>query len=61
MGVIGLGAIGVEIALARLGVEVHAFDASERVAGVTDPVVKGGRVLITRQVGRSKSRIGSRS
>jgi dihydrolipoamide dehydrogenase len=43
MGVIGLGAIGVEIAqaLARLGVEVHAFDASEQVAGLTDPAVEG--------------------
>ncbi|MEO3385016.1 dihydrolipoyl dehydrogenase [Mesorhizobium sp. CAU 1741] len=38
MGVIGLGAIGVEIAqaLSRLGVEVHAFDAGASVAGVKD-------------------------
>jgi dihydrolipoamide dehydrogenase len=41
MAVIGLGAIGVEIAqaLARLGVEVHAFGKSERIAGVSDPAV----------------------
>jgi dihydrolipoamide dehydrogenase len=40
--VIGLGAIGVEIAqaLARLGVEVHAFDASRHVAGLADRVVE---------------------
>jgi dihydrolipoamide dehydrogenase len=40
--VIGLGAIGVEIAqaLARLGVEVHAFDASRHVAGLADPAVE---------------------
>jgi dihydrolipoamide dehydrogenase len=41
VGVIGAGAIGVEIAqaLARLGVEVEAFDASDRVAGLSDPAV----------------------
>ena len=41
IGVIGLGAIGVEIAqaLARLGIEVHAFDAGDRVAGLSDVVV----------------------
>src|SRR5690606_28856601 len=38
IGVIGLGAIGVEIAqaLARLGLEVHAFDGADRVAGISD-------------------------
>jgi dihydrolipoamide dehydrogenase len=43
MAVIGLGAIGVEIAqaLARLGLGVHAFDAAERVAGLGDPAVEG--------------------
>jgi dihydrolipoamide dehydrogenase len=42
LAVIGLGAIGVEIAqaLARLGVEVHAFDAGDRVAGLRDPAVE---------------------
>lgn len=41
MGVVGLGAIGVEMAqaLARLGVEVHACDAGERMAGLGDPEV----------------------
>lgn len=41
MAVIGLGAIGVEMAqaLARLGVEVFAFGKSDRVGGVSDPVV----------------------
>lgn len=41
MAVIGLGAIGVEVAqaLARLGVEVHAFGKSARIGGVSDPVV----------------------
>ncbi len=36
--VIGLGAIGVEMAqaLARLGVEVHGFDAAEKMAGISD-------------------------
>src|SRR5690606_21342713 len=40
--VVGLGAIGVEIAqaLSRLGVEVWGFDAAERLAGVTDPKVE---------------------
>lgn len=41
MAVIGLGAIGIEMAqaLSRLGVEVHAFDSSDALAGVSDPVV----------------------
>ena len=41
IGVIGLGAIGVEIAqaLARLGLEVHGFDGSERIAGLSDEKV----------------------
>lgn len=39
--VVGMGAIGVEIAqaLARLGVEVAGFDAEEGVAGIDDPQV----------------------
>jgi len=41
VGVIGLGPLGVEIAqaLARLGLEVHGFDALERVAGISDEKV----------------------
>lgn len=38
IGVIGLGAIGVEIAqaLARLGLEVHGFDGGGQIAGISD-------------------------
>lgn len=41
IGVIGLGAIGIEIAqaLARLGVEIHGFDGAKRVAGISDAKV----------------------
>ncbi|MBD1400492.1 dihydrolipoyl dehydrogenase [Pelovirga terrestris] len=41
MAVIGLGAIGVEMAqaLSRLGVDVHAFSNSDRLAGISDPKV----------------------
>jgi dihydrolipoamide dehydrogenase len=41
LGVIGLGAIGVEIgqAMARLGVEVTGFDLLDTVAGLSDPAV----------------------
>jgi dihydrolipoamide dehydrogenase len=41
MAVIGLGAIGVEMAqaLSRLGVEVFAFSKSDRLAGISDPEV----------------------
>src|SRR5690606_19829847 len=41
IGVSGLGAIGVEIAqaLARLGIEIHGFDGSDRVAGIADEKV----------------------
>lgn len=41
MAVIGLGAIGIEMAqaLARLGVAVDAFDSSNALAGISDPVV----------------------
>ncbi|TXL68314.1 dihydrolipoyl dehydrogenase [Zeimonas arvi] len=40
--VVGLGAIGVEIAqaLSRLGVQVWGFDAAERIAGLADPKVE---------------------
>lgn len=38
IGVIGLGAIGVEMAqaLARLGIEVHGFDGADKMAGIRD-------------------------
>lgn len=41
--VVGLGAIGAEMAqaLARLGLEVAGFDYSEMLAGLTDPEVNG--------------------
>ncbi len=41
MAVIGLGGVGIEMAqaLSRLGVEVHAFDRSDGLAGISDPVV----------------------
>lgn len=41
IGVVGLGAIGAEIAqaLARLGLEVHGFDGAERMAGLSDETV----------------------
>lgn len=41
MAVVGLGAIGVEMAqaLSRLGVEVHAFSKNDRLAGISDPEV----------------------
>jgi dihydrolipoamide dehydrogenase len=40
--VIGLGAIGLEMAqaLSRLGLSVYGFDASPRLAGVVDPAVE---------------------
>ncbi|MDF1563752.1 MAG: dihydrolipoyl dehydrogenase [Deltaproteobacteria bacterium] len=39
--VVGLGVIGLELGqvLARLGVEVHGFDALDRIGGLTDPKV----------------------
>jgi dihydrolipoamide dehydrogenase len=44
--VIGLGAIGVELAqaLARLGIEVAGFDALETVAGISDPKVRDSAI-----------------
>lgn len=41
VGVIGLGAIGVEMAqaMARLGVEVHGFDGAQHMAGISDEKV----------------------
>lgn len=41
IGVIGLGAIGAEMAqaLARLGIEIHAFDGAGQIAGISDPEV----------------------
>ncbi|WP_201587983.1 dihydrolipoyl dehydrogenase [Psychrobacter jeotgali] len=41
IGILGLGAIGLEmgLALARLGVEVHGADMAQTVAGISDPEV----------------------
>ncbi|MDY0219941.1 MAG: dihydrolipoyl dehydrogenase [Desulfobacterium sp.] len=41
IGVIGLGPLGVEIAqaLARLGIDVHAFDTGKQIAGISDEKV----------------------
>ncbi len=41
MAVIGLGAIGIEMAqaLSRLGVDVYAFNSSDALAGISDPAV----------------------
>lgn len=41
IGVIGLGAIGVEMAqaLSRLGIEVYAFDGADKMAGISDPKI----------------------
>jgi dihydrolipoamide dehydrogenase len=41
MAVVGMGAVGVELAqaLARLGIEVTGFDAVEELAGIDDPAV----------------------
>ncbi len=46
--VIGLGAIGVELAqaLARLGLQVHGFDGKQQMAGVTDPLVAQALQLV---------------
>ena len=42
LAVVGLGAIGLEMAqaLSRLGIEVHGFDASRRLAGLADESVE---------------------
>lgn len=50
LAVIGLGAIGAEMAqaLARLGLEVSGFDALERVGGLTDPAVSESAVAALR-------------
>jgi dihydrolipoamide dehydrogenase len=51
MAVIGLGAIGVEIAqaLSRLGVEVAGFDGAQTVAGLGDPAVSSVAIDLLRQ------------
>jgi dihydrolipoamide dehydrogenase len=48
--VIGMGAVGAEIAqaLVRLGLEVTGFDAAETVAGVSDPQVSEAAVALLR-------------
>jgi len=50
LAVIGLGAVGAEMAqaLARLGLEVSGVDALERVAGLTDPAVNEAAVAALR-------------
>ncbi len=49
--VIGLGAIGVELAqaLARLGIDVAGFDALETVAGISDPRVRDSAITALRK------------
>lgn len=49
--VIGLGAIGVELAqaLARLGIDVAGFDALETVAGISDPKVRDSAIAALRK------------
>lgn len=49
--VVGMGAIGVEIAqaLSRLGIEVTAFGSSERIAGLSDPAVNAALLTSLRQ------------
>jgi len=51
MAVIGLGAIGVELAqsLTRLGVTVNAFGAGQRVGGLVDPIVSDQALAILRR------------
>jgi len=51
MAVIGLGAIGVEIAqaLSRLGIEVKGFGREETVAGISDPAVNTAAVELLRK------------
>ncbi|WP_298350886.1 dihydrolipoyl dehydrogenase [Rhodoblastus sp.] len=51
--VIGMGAIGVEIAqaLARLGVEVAGFDALDGLAGISDPrILASFRPMLAREI-----------
>lgn len=51
MAVIGLGVIGAELgqALARLDIEVSAFGAPERIAGITDPEIRAEALAILEQ------------
>jgi dihydrolipoamide dehydrogenase len=50
MAVIGLGALGLEMAqaLARLDIEVHGFEAAEFIGGLTDPVVNDRAIALLR-------------
>jgi dihydrolipoamide dehydrogenase len=50
MAVIGLGALGLEMAqaLARLDIEVHGFEASQFIGGLTDPVVNEQAIALMR-------------
>ena len=49
--VIGLGAIGIELAqaLARLGIEVAGFDALDTVSGISDPKVRDSALAALRK------------
>lgn len=51
MAVLGMGAIGAEMAqaLARLGVQVAGFDALQRVAGISDPTINKQATAILRE------------
>ncbi|WP_138936123.1 dihydrolipoyl dehydrogenase [Roseovarius arcticus] len=52
IGVIGLGAIGVEMAqaLARLGIEVHGFDGADQMAGISDEkIAETLRISLSRE------------
>lgn len=61
LAVVGLGAVGAEMAqaLSRLGLDVSAFDARERIAGVTDPVIS--QTLIDRLSTEFAIRLGARA
>ncbi len=51
MGVIGLGAIGVELAqaLARLDIDIFAVSKSEHIAGITDPEVNQAAIDLLKE------------
>lgn len=50
MAVVGLGAVGAEMAqaLSRLGLEVTGFDTTRRIAGLTDPAVNEQAIALLR-------------
>ena len=51
LAVIGLGGVGLELAqaIARLGVEVHGFEATGLVGGLTDPVIGERAITVFRR------------